>query len=125
TMRMARSMESRNSDSAEIKTFSISGEALGVLTKMLFALKTGRKFDTSGSLRCHNAALRRRTHRRTPVSRNIEIKARIASVEALIPRVEAIASQGPVEIRQDDTYFVCSAGKLKLRAFSQSEGELI
>jgi predicted adenylyl cyclase CyaB len=64
-------------------------------------------------------------HRRTHVSRNIEIKARIASVEALIPRVEAIASEGPVAIRQDDTYFVCGAGKLKLRAFSQSEGELI
>lgn len=59
------------------------------------------------------------------MSRNIEIKARIASVEALIPRVEAIASEGPVEIHQDDTYFVCDAGKLKLRAFSQSEGELI
>lgn len=59
------------------------------------------------------------------MSRNIEIKARISSVEALIPRVAAIANQGPVEIRQDDTYFVCNAGKLKLRAFSQNEGELI
>src|SRR5690348_4457799 len=59
------------------------------------------------------------------VSRNIEIKARISSVEALMARVKAIADQGPVEIRQDDTYFVCNAGKLKLRAFSRNEGELI
>jgi len=59
------------------------------------------------------------------LSRNIEIKARIASVEALIRQVEAIADQGPFEIRQDDTYFVCSAGKLKLRMFSPQEGELI
>src|SRR5262249_14902579 len=31
----------------------------------------------------------------------------------------------PFEIRQDDTYFVCNAGRLKLRMFSKSEGELI
>ena len=59
------------------------------------------------------------------MSRNIEIKAHIASIAALIPQVEAIADQGPVEIRQDDTYFVCGAGKLKLRMFSPEEGELI
>ncbi len=59
------------------------------------------------------------------VSRNIEIKARIASVEALRPHVEALADQGPFEIRQDDTYFECGAGKLKLRMFSPEEGELI
>jgi predicted adenylyl cyclase CyaB len=57
--------------------------------------------------------------------RNIEIKARIASVEALMPRVQALADEGPVEIHQDDTYFVCSAGKLKLRTFSPQKGELI
>ncbi len=59
------------------------------------------------------------------MSRNIEIKAHIASVEALVPQVEAIADQGPVQIRQDDTYFVCGAGKLKLRMFSPEKGELI
>jgi predicted adenylyl cyclase CyaB len=59
------------------------------------------------------------------MSRNIEIKARITSVEALIPPVEAIADQGPFEIRQDDTYFVCNAGRLKLRVFGAHEGELI
>ncbi|HEX6507978.1 MAG TPA: class IV adenylate cyclase, partial [Chloroflexota bacterium] len=57
--------------------------------------------------------------------RNIEIKARITSAEGLIPRVQAVADQGPFELHQDDTYFLCSSGKLKLRAFSESEGELI
>src|SRR5690348_14524096 len=59
------------------------------------------------------------------VSRNIEIKARIASVAALVPQVQALADQGPFEILQDDTYFVCGAGKLKLRMFSPEQGELI
>lgn len=57
--------------------------------------------------------------------RNIEIKARIASVEALTPRAAAIADQGPIEIIHDDTFFVCATGRLKLRAFCGEEGELI
>ena len=59
------------------------------------------------------------------MARNIEIKARIASVEALIPAAAAIADKGPVEILQDDTFFHCENGRLKLRAFSGGEGELI
>jgi len=59
------------------------------------------------------------------VSRNVEIKARITSVEALLPKVKAVADQGPFEIRQDDTYFACNTGRLKLRLFSKGEGELI
>jgi len=59
------------------------------------------------------------------VSRNVEIKARITSVEALLPRVRTVADQGPFEIRQDDTYFACNTGRLKLRMFSKGEGELI
>jgi len=57
--------------------------------------------------------------------RNIEIKARIESVEAIAPRVAALADQGPVEIMQDDTFFTCDRGRLKLRAFSADEGQLI
>ena len=57
--------------------------------------------------------------------RNIEIKARIGSVEALLPQVRVIADQGPWEIRQDDTYFACRGGRLKLRTGSESAGELI
>jgi len=58
-------------------------------------------------------------------SRNVEIKARISSVEALVPRVAALADQGPIEIEQDDTFFVCERGRIKLRALSATEGQLI
>src|SRR4029453_1908683 len=57
--------------------------------------------------------------------RNVEIKARIASVDALAPRVAALADQGPVEIVQDDTFFACERGRLKLRAFSGGAGPLV
>jgi adenylate cyclase class IV len=60
------------------------------------------------------------------VARNVEIKARIESVEALAPRVAAIAvGGGRVDLRQDDTFFACPRGRLKLRALSPREGELI
>lgn len=57
--------------------------------------------------------------------RNIEIKARIESVDALSPKAAALAKEGPVEISQDDTFFRCESGRLKLRTFSATEGELI
>jgi len=59
------------------------------------------------------------------MTRNIEIKARIESVDALFSRVAGIASSGPTEILQDDTFFSCPNGRLKLRAFSESDGQLI
>lgn len=57
--------------------------------------------------------------------RNVEIKATIASVEALLPRVAALSQQGPTPITQDDTFFRCANGRLKLRSFSDHAGELI
>lgn len=59
------------------------------------------------------------------MARNIEIKAGIDAIDAVMPRVAAIADQGPIEIFQDDTFFRCDAGRLKLRAFSEDAGELI
>ena len=59
------------------------------------------------------------------MARNVEIKARIESVEALMPRAAALADQGPTEIVQDDTFFACASGRLKLRAFSATSGQLI
>ena len=59
------------------------------------------------------------------MARNIEIKARIENVALLTPRVAALASEGPLEIAQDDTFFNCDNGRLKLRAFSNDAGELI
>ena len=57
--------------------------------------------------------------------RNIEIKAHIESVEALVPKAAAIASDGPIEIEQDDTFFRCENGRLKLRVLGDKSGELI
>jgi len=56
---------------------------------------------------------------------NIEIKARIDSVESLLPIAQALAD-GPVQtIQQDDTFFACARGRLKLRDFGNGRGELI
>ena len=59
------------------------------------------------------------------MARNVEIKARLDSIEAIASRVVAIADQGPFEIVQDDTFFACANGRLKLREFSPDRGELI
>ncbi len=59
------------------------------------------------------------------MARNIEIKARIAGVQQLLSRATALAGQPAVEIAQDDTFFACPNGRLKLRAFSPERGELI
>jgi adenylate cyclase class IV len=58
--------------------------------------------------------------------RNVEIKARIASVEALLPRARALAGgAAPVVIEQDDQFFPCAHGRLKLRAFADGTAELL
>ncbi len=59
------------------------------------------------------------------MARNIEIKARIDSIDALLPAGTALADRGPIEIAQDDTFFLCHNGRLKLRAFANGSGELI
>ena len=59
------------------------------------------------------------------MARNVEIKARVADLAALAARAAAIADSGPVGIAQDDTFFHCDNGRLKLRAFSDGTGELI
>lgn len=59
------------------------------------------------------------------MARNVEIKARVTDLEALARKVAVVASEGPVEIQQDDTFFRCEAGRLKLRDFGNGSGELI
>ncbi len=59
------------------------------------------------------------------MARNVEIKARIDSIDSILPNVAALANQGPIEIIQDDTFFACEKGRLKLRALSSNEGQLI
>jgi len=57
--------------------------------------------------------------------RNIEIKARIGSVEALLPRACAVAGGVPQRIEQDDSFFQVPHGRLKLRQFADGSAELI
>ena len=59
------------------------------------------------------------------MGRNIEIKARVESADALRVKVARLANRGPVEFVQDDWFFRCAAGRLKLRIFSAEQGELI
>lgn len=63
--------------------------------------------------------------RRNTMARNIEFKARIVDIRALSEQIAPIATSGPIELFQDDTFFHCSAGRLKLRTFSPDRGELI
>ncbi|MGE8628330.1 class IV adenylate cyclase [Achromobacter denitrificans] len=59
------------------------------------------------------------------MARNVEIKARVASLDAIEPLAAALSGQEPVSIAQDDTFFACANGRLKLRAFADGTGELI
>jgi hypothetical protein len=51
------------------------------------------------------------------MARNIEIKARIENVALLAPRWRSWRPRA-TGTRQDDTFFNCTTGRLKLRAFS-------
>ncbi len=57
---------------------------------------------------------------------NVEIKARIDSVEALLPLDRALSDGDPPQLNhQDDTFFDAPHGRLKLRVFGDGSGELI
>jgi predicted adenylyl cyclase CyaB len=60
-----------------------------------------------------------------PGARNVEIKARVADLAAVEARAAAIADSGPVDISQDDTFFTCPRGRLKLRQLAPDHGQLI
>lgn len=59
------------------------------------------------------------------MARNVEVKARIPSVEALLPAACALADGEPELITQDDTFFRVPMGRLKLREFADGSAELI
>lgn len=59
------------------------------------------------------------------MARNVEIKARLTCRDDLLPLVARLAQHGPTELLQDDTFFVCPNGRLKLREFADGTGELI
>jgi len=59
------------------------------------------------------------------MARNVEIKARVDSLDTIESLAAALSGQEPVLIAQDDTFFACANGRLKLRAFADGSGELI
>lgn len=59
------------------------------------------------------------------MARNIEIKARVDSIDALMPKARALARRDAEAIAQDDTFFRVPRGRLKLRQFADGSAELI
>jgi predicted adenylyl cyclase CyaB len=60
------------------------------------------------------------------INRNVEIKAKVADLGAIECRARALADTGPVALEQEDTFFGCGRGRLKLRQFGGTEeAELI
>ena len=56
---------------------------------------------------------------------NIEIKARVANPSRKRELTENIADAGPTVLQQQDTFFPCANGRLKLRRLADDRGELI
>jgi predicted adenylyl cyclase CyaB len=59
------------------------------------------------------------------MGRNVEIKARAGGLEEALRRAAALADSGPELIVQEDTFFVVSRGRMKLRLLHERAGELI
>jgi predicted adenylyl cyclase CyaB len=59
------------------------------------------------------------------MNRNVEIKARLPDPEQVIRQIEEIANTGPICLDQQDTFFNCPRGRLKLRMIADSAAELI
>ena len=59
------------------------------------------------------------------MGRNVEIKARVDDLDAVQRRTRRVADEGPVVLIQEDTFFHCAQGRLKLRKFDDHSGELI
>lgn len=56
---------------------------------------------------------------------NIEIKARVGDPVAMRRLVASIAERGPEVLHQEDLFFPCRDGRLKLRTLAPDRGELI
>ena len=59
------------------------------------------------------------------MARNVEIKARVADLAAVERLARGIATEGPTDLSQDDTFFPCANGRLKLRELAPDHGQLI
>lgn len=59
------------------------------------------------------------------MAQNIEIKARLDDVDETSRLARKISDSGPEVIVQEDIFFRCSSGRLKLRIFADNSAELI
>ncbi|MGN8157715.1 class IV adenylate cyclase [Salinisphaera sp. RV14] len=59
------------------------------------------------------------------MARNIEIKAVCRDRAVMRQRIEALAGAPAAELDQDDSFFTCATGRLKLRDFGNGQAELI
>ena len=59
------------------------------------------------------------------MARNVEIKASVPDITDLMEKAAGLAGADPSVIHQDDTFFGCDRGRMKLRTFPQGHGELI
>ena len=59
------------------------------------------------------------------MGRNVEIKARSSDLERQIEKAARISDSPPEVIDQEDIFFPCKSGRLKLRVFGDGRGELI
>lgn len=58
------------------------------------------------------------------MDRNIEIKARVPDLRALLDKVSQL-SEPEARLSQKDTFFFCNTGRLKIREFQDKTAELI
>ena len=59
------------------------------------------------------------------MARNVEIKARVPSIDGARRIVAALATAPPELLQQVDTFFQVPEGRLKVRAFADGTGELL
>ncbi|MCB1995031.1 MAG: class IV adenylate cyclase [Burkholderiaceae bacterium] len=61
------------------------------------------------------------------MARNVEIKAKLptAHAERVAARAQALVMADPQVLHQDDTFYACARGRLKLRRFADGTAELI
>lgn len=59
------------------------------------------------------------------MARNVEIKVRLSDYEDTARRARELSPSEPVVIEQEDVFFPCPSGRLKLRILGPEHGELI
>jgi len=59
------------------------------------------------------------------MAHNVEIKAKINSLEAFLKKAAELSGQAPEKICQEDIFFKCEQGRLKLRLLDKNKSQLI